>query len=95
MAFSISKSRGFLGSTDKIINDPSENQPGALEMKYLKVKPDLTLNDVLIKQSICCDDKENLKLNKNHKYFFHSGYLYCIRIKLRVLFRKNCFVEEI
>ena len=40
-------------------------------MKYIQVKTGLTLQDVLLKQSICTKDESGcLILNKNHKYFY-------------------------
>ena len=69
--FFISKSHGFLGaSPDRIIHLPTQSSPGVLEMKYIQVKSEETLKDVLLKQSTCKQHETSLILNKNHKYYF-------------------------
>ena len=44
------------------------------ELKFLQVKENETLGDVLLRQHICVKGKEgnctSLLLNKNHKYYF-------------------------
>ena len=68
----ISKTHGFLGaSPDGIITDPEETTPGVAEFKYIQVKPDETLTDVLLRQHICLKvQHNNAELYKNHKYYF-------------------------
>ena len=71
----VSKTHGFLGaSPDGIITDPEETTPGVAEFKYIQVKPDETLTDVLLRQHICSkvqhNNAETIQLNKNHKYYF-------------------------
>ena len=60
MGFFISKKHGFLGaSPDQIIQDPKEDSPGVAELKFLEVKENETLADVLIRQHICVKRKED------------------------------------
>ena len=71
----VSKTHGFLGaSPDGIITDPEQTTPGVAEFKYIQVKPDETLTDVLLRQHICSkvqhNNAETIQLNKNHKYYF-------------------------
>ena len=71
----VSKTHGLVGaSPDGIITDPEETTPGVAEFKYIQVKPDETLTDVLLRQHICSkvqhNNAETIQLNKNHKYYF-------------------------
>ena len=71
----ISKTHEFLGSSpDRIIQDPSEESPGVAEFKYLQVKENETLLDVLLRQNICVKGNKgnytSLLVNKKHKCFF-------------------------
>ena len=71
----VSKTHGFLGARpDGIFTDPEETTPGVAEFKYIQVKPDETLTDVLLRQHICSkvqhNNAETIQLNKNHKYYF-------------------------
>ena len=99
--FFVSKTHGFLGATpDKIIHDPSEDNPGVLEMKYMQVKPGLTLREVLVKQLICCGNKEKLKMNKNDKYFFQMCHqMFVTQFKWGIFFaygsNNELFMEKV
>ena len=50
--------------------DPSESSPGVVEMKFLQVKENERLQDVLLKQHICIKISNGLGLNCNHKYYY-------------------------
>lgn len=78
MVFFISKTHGFLGaSPDRIVYDPTEETPGVAEFKFIQVKDEEGLLDVLLKQHIYIKTQKGnsiiLKLNRNHKYF-HQLY---------------------
>ena len=76
--FFISKTHGFLGaSPDRIIQDPKEDSPGVAELKFLEVKENETLADVLLRQHICVKRKEDnctsLLLNKKKTQVLFSA----------------------
>lgn len=69
--FVVSKTHGHIGaSPDRIMYDPSESSSGVVEMKYLQVKQEETLQDVLLRQHICLKTSNGLVLNSNHKYYY-------------------------
>ena len=69
--FVVSKTHGHIGaSPDRIMYDPSESSSGVVEMKFLQVKQEETLQDVLLWQHICIKTSNGLVLNSNHKYYY-------------------------
>ena len=65
-------SHGFLASSpDGLVHDPSHDPAeGILEMKYIQVKEGETLNKALTRKRICVCDNGELKVNRNHQYFY-------------------------
>ena len=69
--FVVSKTHGHIGaSPDRIMYDPSESSSGVVEMKFLQVRQEETLQDVLLRQHICIKTSNGLVLNSNHKYYY-------------------------
>ena len=70
--FFISKRHGFLGaSPDGLVQDPSaENTDGLLELKYIQMENNETLEDALIRKGICKKYDDGVELNVRHKYYF-------------------------
>ena len=68
----VSVSHGFLASSpDGLVHDPSHDPAeGMLEMKYIQMKEGETLNDALARKRICVCDNGELKVNRNHQYFY-------------------------
>ena len=68
----VSVSHGFLASSpDGIVHDPCHDPAeGMLEMKYIQMKEGETLNDALARKRICVCDNGELKVNRNHQYFY-------------------------
>ena len=68
----VSVSHGFLASSpDGLVHDPShESAEGMLEIKYIQMKEGETLNDALTRKRICVCDNGELKVNRNHQYFY-------------------------
>lgn len=56
------------------MHDVTEETPGVAEFKFIEVKDEESLSDVLLKQHICVKTQQgnsiSLKLNRNHKYFY-------------------------
>lgn len=72
----VSVSHGFLASSpDGLVHDPSHDPAkGMLEMKYIQMKEDETLNDALTRKRICVCDNGELKLNRKHQYFYQMQH---------------------
>ena len=68
----VSVSHCFLASSpDGLVHDPSHDPAeGMLEMKYIQMKEGETLNDALKRKRICVCDNGELKVNRNHQYFY-------------------------
>ena len=49
----------LLKRREDTITDPEETTPGVAEFKYIQVKPDETLTDVLLRQHICLKVQHN------------------------------------
>lgn len=78
--FFVSKTHGYLGaSPDGLVSDPSFVPPsGLLEMKYIQVLEEETLQDALLRKRICTVENDKLQINKTHKYNYqiqHQMYV--------------------
>ena len=72
--FFISKHHGFLGaSPDGLVHDPSaEDTEGLLELKYVQMEKQESLEEALVRKGICKNCKDGVTLNVRHKYYFQT-----------------------
>ncbi|PFX12333.1 uncharacterized protein LOC111347439 [Stylophora pistillata] len=70
--FFISKHHGLLGaSPDGLVCDPSaEDSKGLLEVKYIQMEKQESLEEALLRKGICKKFEESVILNSRHKYYF-------------------------
>ena len=72
--FLISKHDGFFGeSPDGLVHDPSaEDTEGLLELKYVQMEKQESLEEALVRKGICKKCKDGVTLNVRHKYYFQT-----------------------
>ena len=71
--FFVSSTHGFLGaSPDALVSDPSEtDSKGLLEVKYIQVHENESLNEALVRKRICVQGNcSAVNMNKKHQYYF-------------------------